>query len=227
MNFVYDGSFDGLLSALIKAVYSNNSTVSKDELLIDENISVKSDRNTASEFEKDLYDDLLILYLSETERLEEKALDYFKKIKKNGMRYRNNIADSSIKSVFEIKKRFFSELERLNGFVRFYEIDKNLMFSKVSPDSNIISFLGRHFMKKMKENFIIFDEKRNIAFFRYGNRSIIKNIKELKFRPSKEEEKINMLWKKYFNDIAIKERVNPKLQKNLVPLKYRKNMIEF
>ncbi len=38
MNFVYDGSFDGLLSALIKAAYSNNSTVSKDELLIDENI---------------------------------------------------------------------------------------------------------------------------------------------------------------------------------------------
>jgi probable DNA metabolism protein len=227
MNFVYDGSFDGLLSALIKAVYYNNSTVSKDELLIDENILVKSDKNIASEFEKDLYDDLLILYLSETEGLEEKALDYFKKIKKNGMRYRNNIADSSIKSVFDIKKRFFSELERFNGFVRFYEIDKDLMFSKVSPDNNIISFLGSHFMKKMKENFIIFDEKRNIAFFRYGSRSIIKNIEELKFRPSKEEEKINILWKKYFKDIAIKERLNPKLQKNLVPLKYRKNMIEF
>ncbi|MBP7796673.1 MAG: hypothetical protein KA059_07875 [Elusimicrobiales bacterium] len=54
---------------------------------------VKSDKNIASEFEKDLYDDLLILYLSETERLEEKALDYFKKIKKNGMRYRKNMIE--------------------------------------------------------------------------------------------------------------------------------------
>jgi probable DNA metabolism protein len=35
------------------------------------------------------------------------------------------------------------------------------------------------------------------------------------------------LWKIFFENIAIKERINPKLQRNNLPLRFRKDMTEF
>ncbi|MGI5880927.1 MAG: DUF4130 domain-containing protein [Syntrophomonadaceae bacterium] len=35
------------------------------------------------------------------------------------------------------------------------------------------------------------------------------------------------LWKLYFNRIAIDSRRNPKLQTQFVPIRYRKNLLEF
>ena len=35
------------------------------------------------------------------------------------------------------------------------------------------------------------------------------------------------LWKTFFDSIAIKERTNPKLQQNMMPLRYREYAVEF
>jgi probable DNA metabolism protein len=41
------------------------------------------------------------------------------------------------------------------------------------------------------------------------------------------EAAMQALWKHFFKTAAIKERVNPKLQRQNVPLKYRKHLTEF
>jgi len=44
---------------------------------------------------------------------------------------------------------------------------------------------------------------------------------------SESEEDIRVLWKQYFEVMAIKERVNPNLQRQFVPVRYRKHLPEF
>jgi len=46
-------------------------------------------------------------------------------------------------------------------------------------------------------------------------------------RVSENEEDIRILWQQYFEVMAIKERVNPKLQRQFVPVRYRKHLPEF
>jgi probable DNA metabolism protein len=40
------------------------------------------------------------------------------------------------------------------------------------------------------------------------------------------EKEYQDLWKKYFETIAIKERTNPRCQKNFMPVRYWKNLTE-
>ncbi|MEF3280318.1 MAG: TIGR03915 family putative DNA repair protein [Elusimicrobiota bacterium] len=224
MNFIYDGSFEGFLSALEKAVKVKDSTISKDNLLFNENIAIK-DNDSDKTFSKNLYFDLLILYLSETKDFENIALNYAKLNEKE----RKNINNEHIRKVYEIKRKYFRELHKFKGLTRFYEIDENLLFSKIAPDNNILIFLAEHFKKRVKENFIIYDEKRNIGAIRNQNDIFLQELKDedIKFYKTRKEQEINNLWKKFFNEIAIKERINYKLQRNFVPLKYRKNITEF
>ena len=44
---------------------------------------------------------------------------------------------------------------------------------------------------------------------------------------STNEEKFQKLWKRFFKGVTIEERINPKLQQQLVPLIYRTYMSEF
>ena len=50
---------------------------------------------------------------------------------------------------------------------------------------------------------------------------------ELTLTYSEDEKQLQKLWKLFVNTIAIKERVNPKLQRQMLPLRFRKYMKEF
>lgn len=50
-----------------------------------------------------------------------------------------------------------------------------------------------------------------------------KKLEEL----SEQQEEYVDLWKTFFDKIVIKERINKKLQTNMLPLRYRKHMTEF
>lgn len=41
------------------------------------------------------------------------------------------------------------------------------------------------------------------------------------------DDEYKILWKAFFNNIAIKERINPKLQRNNLPIRFRRDMTEF
>ena len=61
-----------------------------------------------------------------------------------------------------------------------------------------------------------------MIIFHDVNIEIIDELLEL----TDKEEQYRKLWQTFFENIAIKERANPSLQRNKVPLKYRKYMTE-
>jgi probable DNA metabolism protein len=80
--------------------------------------------------------------------------------------------------------------------------------------------------------FIIYDKNRNIAALHVPGRPwILAEVPELdaeKFNEyTAEEDEYRDLWKIFFKNIAIKERTNPKLQRNNLPLRFRGDMTEF
>ncbi|MCX7648668.1 MAG: TIGR03915 family putative DNA repair protein [Elusimicrobiales bacterium] len=223
MNVTYDKSFEGYVTALKFALEYENSTISSEDVL-GENINIKTQEE--HDWAKAFYVELKTIYLSEKEGFENIALNYLRFVK-NDINKKNDITNKWVNLVEKIKKSYFSELHRMKGFLRFMEFEKGSYIAKISTENNIIEDLGSYFKKRMKENFIIYDEKRKSIFIRIKDKSHIKKVENLRFQKTNEEIKIESLWKKFFNEIAIKERANEKLQKSKVPLKYRKTITEF
>lgn len=212
MNIVYDGSFLGLISALKKAMEFKEEyvTVSKNELL-DENIYIETNPADIEYFDKKMVEKLRILYLSEVENLEEVAVGLVKDKPKA-----ERIFD-------QIRSSFFHSIRRFKAFLRFRKISEGLYCAVFEPEFNIIEFVGAYFFKKMDFDFVIYDKKRRVSFIKKQDKSFIEKM-DISFDKDDEVEK---LWKSFFNSISIESRRNSKLQKQKVPLKYRKYMSEF
>lgn len=229
MNALYDGSFYGFLTALKYALKNSQIiSISKTPVLVD-NIAIKTeyDDKWISEKSDYIYQNLRILYLSEKKDFENLALSYIRHLSLRDFKDKGNILDQYVCEVERIKKQFFSEIHRFKGFTRFSKIDENTYLAIISPSNNIIEFLLKHFEKRMQENFMIYDEKRKILGIKKNKKTKIINDIEINYIADEKENEIRKLWKSFFKEIEIVERRNKSLQLKKVPLKYRKNIIEF
>ena len=109
------------------------------------------------------------------------------------------------------------------------ELEDGTLYGKIESKFNVVYFLGKHFLKRFNnQNFIIHDLDRKLAFVKIDEEFSIQEVAyfdEPTF--SSNEEKFQKLWKSFFKGVTIKERINLKLQQNLVPLVYRTYMSEF
>ena len=82
------------------------------------------------------------------------------------------------------------------------------------------------------ENFVIHDVKRNIFALQETRKDwyLVYNpegLDKIEYTVSDKEKQYSELFSKFFHTIAIKERKNPALQLNMLPLRYREYMTEF
>ncbi len=149
-----------------------------------------------------------------------------------GFKNKNLLRDLSHPTVYAVEqyqKRLLSQRHRMLGFLRFEELHDGVLYAKMTPSCNVLPLLGTHFAKRFgNEHFIIHDLKRKTALIYQHNEAHIHHVAEFEQPKSAQNEAhFQSLWHSFFNTIAIKERHNPKLQRQWVPLRYRKWMHEF
>ena len=133
----------------------------------------------------------------------------------------------------EIRRRLGREVSRFTEAVRFQRINDSFYVAHIEPKSNLVLALGRHFQDRMpSENWMIVDDVHLEALIHPANEDFyLRFLSEIELEALKRTEKTRDeytdLWKVFFDTIAIKERINPKLQKNLFPLWARKHAVEF
>ena len=86
--------------------------------------------------------------------------------------------------------------------------------------------MGQHFASRLANQcWIIHDTKRNLALI--GQTGQYKIVPwHLDGNEYIEKDVIENAWQKYFKNIAIPERINPKCQANCMPRRYWDNLIE-
>jgi probable DNA metabolism protein len=73
----------------------------------------------------------------------------------------DNLADDSVHLSYTLGKAARNELHHLLGFLRFQELEDGILFSKIGPKNNIVTFLMPHFADRLpRENFVIYDSGR-------------------------------------------------------------------
>ena len=143
----------------------------------------------------------------------------------------NMLTDPYVSGICELKRAVSNEACRYREFIRFDELDNGILAGRIAPTYNVVAMIANHFADRMPcENWLILDTKRNLCVVHAAGKgyALTTDIKEEDLFDthsySAQEEDFQALWKRFFDTIAIKERINPKLQRNLMPLKCRTYM---
>ena len=145
----------------------------------------------------------------------------------------NRLGDDAVRDLFELRRYVGNELHLYTGFLRFSELDNGVMFAKFEPKSDLAALIMPHFANRFPdENMVIYDVKRKkAAVCREGGKwfmtEVSDEIAECVMNATDIEADYQKLWKSYFTHMAIEERVNPKLQRNVLRLRFRTHMTEF
>ncbi|MCL1820017.1 MAG: TIGR03915 family putative DNA repair protein [Oscillospiraceae bacterium] len=132
-----------------------------------------------------------------------------------------------IRRVAEAERKAGGEAHRFLGLVRLVNAGGDLYVGDIEPDCNILPLIGQHFYDRYNDQRIIIrDVKRLLALVSQPPAGWwLTELTEI--APLPEDKEFTEMWKGYFQAMANPERVNKKLQRQFVPLKHRKHLHEF
>lgn len=141
----------------------------------------------------------------------------------------HNLADENIHRCFKLARAASREHCHLQGFLRFEELENGILYSRFEPKNNLLTFLLPHFADRFPmEDFVIYDAGRGIfGVHPKGKKWYLMQGAEPEIKDSEEEICYKELFRHFCDKIAIQERYNPKLQRNMLPLHFREYMPEF
>ena len=148
---------------------------------------------------------------------------------KIGHRVDDHLQQDYVLETHKLARNVGGEAHLLTGFCRFAETTSGVYYCKISPKNHTLPILAEHFRDRMStQPWIIHDKKRSLAAIYDGKEYIITPVpRDAAVENSDNEAFVQDLWKTFFNALAIKERKNLKLQRNNLPLHFRKFMTEF
>lgn len=239
MDYLYDNTFEGLLTALYNHfnIQETSGIFPKDsyqislmnpckEIITSEDNSRYLYSKIKNELSIDVLKNVYHCFLSDNIKRETLILNYLNLGFKKGRIFNLYHTHPDVHPILDINKKVQNETHRYLGYVRFKDL-ANFLYSEINPQYNILPLIAYHFADRFNnESFIIHDAKRNQAIVCRGGKWIISPFYK---DPTinKQSDIYELLWKKYFKTVAIENRKNLKLQQNFVPLKYRKDLLEF
>ena len=244
MDYLHDGSFEGVLTGIYQ-MFHNKARIEEDQLLqastyqmtlwcsyqtvvSDRDQAYKVARSIMDTFGEDGFKVVLYSYLYEAADYGTLLFKFLKRAYKIGSNAVDCLSDEAIFNVYKLYRAVTRESHLMLGILRFAQLDKDIYYAQYEPTYDLTGILAPHFAERLKDQlWVIHDTKRGIGAFYDGQKWFLQPIdayEQLKF--SKEEAKYQELWKRYFDHIAIVERKNPKCQMNFMPKKYWKFLTE-
>ena len=251
MNTVsYDGSFDGLLTAVFE-VYeykieqpfickTNIASVSLFGKLHDVHTDeTKSDRVLKKLKDKLSRNALLQLrktFLSEIKDIENVLLRYIQYVLANKISVENNFSHPDVLMLQQTSRKVDREKHRMEAFVRFQCTKDNLYYAIIQPDYNVLPLVSKHFEDRYADQrWLIYDGIRKVGLY-YDLEKVeevfmhfetdLNNKDQLKAIYDDKEELYQSLWQQYFQSVNIKARKNTKLHIQHMPKRYWRNLVE-
>lgn len=147
------------------------------------------------------------------------------------------LADDHIRTVFELSRRVHNEAHRMKQFLRFKEVETNILYAQINPCEDVTALIMPHFSDRFPlENFMIADMGRGITgihaagkewFLIRMDEGLKEQFEALSQQKTEQEREMVELFRHFCHTIGIRERKNTKLQQQFLPLKYRAFMTEF
>jgi len=240
LTYLYDGSFDGFLSCVFESYRKQEvpTAIESDEDSVPALFSVcaiETNRAHAQRVYRGLVrrspDAARLIWHGFLTCLPQRELRLYQAIAKllqDGPGFLCNLADETLLPIRKAVRHLYGEVEHLRGFVRFSEMD-GVLGAEIEPEDRVLPLLRGHFCARCQnERFFIYDRTHREVLLYADGRAVIAPLANFQMSPPSEEEAgYRLLWKRFYDTVAIRERSNPKCRRTQMPMRYWNTMTEF
>ena len=248
--YVFDGSLDGLLTAVFE-YYERKPKQMKlvaqqhfEPVLLDEVLEIISDDAKAKRvwegLRKKIGTEWLLrlykAYLSEDAEIFQQLFNFARYIFDNPKGAEQNFGHPAVIAVTKMEKSVSRERHRMKAFIRFQETADGIFYAPVEPDFNVLPLISQFFKNRYADQrWIIYDLKRKYGLYYDLNKVeeiVLEQTPEMKSNSLSEallhdkEQLYGLLWNDYFKSTNIPARKNMKLHIRHVPKRYWKYLSE-
>ncbi len=237
MVYIYDDTYEGFLTAIFDGyndpdalIYSSHypgpPMLESMPVATDLFKSTRLQKGIEAKLGKNVLHDVYLLYLADTPDHGIITLEYLRFCFQVGKGARNLRYEPAVKAALTLREKVTREWDRMLGLVRFDKTENGVYVSSISPDHNVLPLIANHFAQRMpSHNFIIRDVSRETAMLSHKGVWVITELPaHISFDFSSDD--FRTMWKDYWKTMAIRERLNPRLQKQYMPRRYWKNLTE-
>ncbi|AXG68153.1 hypothetical protein KORDIASMS9_00343 [Kordia sp. SMS9] len=247
---VYDGSFEGFLSAVFKVYEEKIEHVdiqretsvqpsffgNTEEIISNKKHADRVWNGLKKKLTSYGRNQLYYAFLSEMNSVENVLLDYIRQVFASSDTIEKDFSNLTVLKVSKITRSVGREKHRMEAFVRFKLTKDGLYFSNVEPDFNVLPLIAKHFKSRYADQkWVIYDIKRNYGL--HYNLDTVETIvmdfpKEFDFTKTsgdffaEEELAFQELWQNYFKSTNIESRKNMLLHVRHVPKRYWRYLSE-
>lgn len=252
VKYIFDGSFEGLLTAVFEFYDQKPKAVQlvwdkyyqpgllEDSLIII-NDEAKSQRVWAG-LKKKLSPQWLQtfykVHLSEDVQTFTDMFHFARYIFDNPEGAEKNFGNEYVMALSKMERKISRERHRMKAFIRFQKTADGMYYCPIEPDFNVLPLVASFFKNRYADQqWIIYDVKR-----KYGLYYDLHKVQEITYEfvanidtrkillpaelTDEKEELASVLWKDYFNSTNIPARKNMKLHIQHVPKRYWKYLNE-
>lgn len=139
------------------------------------------------------------------------------------------LGDPVVARAFSLQRQVHNEAHLFIEFLRFRD-RQGVLAARIEPKAFVLPLMGGHFAARFPgEAFLIHDLTHGAALLHQGGRMEIFPLEELEPEPDApdlREEGYRQLWRRYYDTIAIRERLNPKCRMGHCPKRFWNQMLE-
>ncbi|MDR1667385.1 MAG: TIGR03915 family putative DNA repair protein [Bacteroidales bacterium] len=248
--FFYDRTFDGLLTAIFDAYSRKSFPVSllkmgeATPLFAEERHTVVTDADAAErvwtalkrKLSREICNMLQLVWMSETEKSDVLLFRYICKTFDNASSIALNFGDPDVLEAKNLARKVAHEALYLKQFVRFQKAADDIFFAPVRPLYNALPLTIHHFSDRFSDQqWVIYDLKRKYGYYydlhhtqeiTLNSNDLLLNGKLDESLMASDEKLFQGLWKNYCKSLTIKERLNLRLQRQHMPVRFWQDLTE-
>jgi len=250
LQYRYDGTFPGFLSAVFElwdrgqqpaAIIPPDAAPGLFERIMDvPTVNEHADRvwkGIEKAGGKRLCQRFMHVFLSREPDVEGLMLFILKQLFDLKKNVANDLSLNEVLRFTQLERKVLREVHRLYMFLRFEQAADGTWFTPVSPKYDILPMTLNHFKSRFADqSWLIYDTERKYGYF-YDTKTVEEvTIENSSFDmetgslqknvQSPDEQQWQEMWRTFFKSIAIKERTNPRLQRQFMPKRFWKHLTE-
>lgn len=252
--YIVDTGFNGLLTAVFESYLRRERPVvlvrdagMQPSLFTDNVVCIHTDeakaervwRHLAGKMSASALSALVTSYLCDSESVDNQLFRIICRVVDSppDSGVERDFSDSDIVDMLRNSRKVRYEVHRLAQFARFQKASDGTYFAMLEPLYDVLPMVIEHFSDRFSDSrFIVYDRLRDYGFTFDGVSARHMTLDNVSYLmpdgqlpdsvKDGEEDLMQSLWLTYFDAIAIRERINPRKQRQDMPVRFWKYITE-
>lgn len=140
----------------------------------------------------------------------------------------NDLAHPAVAPLHRLTRTVMNERHRMLQFLRFEHMENGVWFAQCNPSAAVVPLIMDWFSGRFNtQPFIIYDENHDTAGVYDGSGWYLVPSSEVTLPDRASDEKLmQAAWKRFYDTVAVEARYNPELRRQFMPKRLWKNIVE-